>query len=193
MRAQSQSGESHGAAPGRAQASGRTDVSRVVLASNSVPPGTIATIPLYFRPARGVAAGQLRAKITYPSEHLALQSVEPSAAVRKAGLELTSNSSSSGAGKSQSTTIEISIQPPASSAAAIPSGVVATVRLKVADQAPHGYLDMKLQATARAPRAGAGTTMGAGPPIANLRAESARIEIPWIDAPPSVNCFFFTH
>ena len=57
--------------------------------------------------------------------------------------------------------IELSILPGKNAAATIPSGVVALLRLKVSDKAAHGYLDMKLQATARAPKSAAGASADA--------------------------------
>lgn len=164
-----------------------TAITRVQLAANSAPPGTIATLPLYFRPAAGVVAGQLSAMLKFTGEELVFQGAELSAVSRKAGLELASEVQQDGAGAKRKTTVRLSLKVAGNSAITIPSGVVATVRFKVADNAPHGGIPIQLEATAMSKEPATG-----GQAI-RLRAENSKVDVPWVDAPPAVNCFFFTH
>jgi hypothetical protein len=170
---------SKSAVPRSVTAPASRNVTRVELATNSAPPGTVAVLPIYFAPARGVTAVRIEIKVSFPAASLKFEKVERGDAAEKANVEVTTT-----AENVKTVTAKAASSDGGQTAAAIPAGVLGTIAIRVGANAKHGNVDLKVHAE---------VADASGVTVENVRTPAAQVKIPWIDAPPSVSCFFFSH
>jgi hypothetical protein len=161
-------------------------VTSVELTGNTAPPGTVAVLPVYFKPAGGITARRIQFTVTFPSAHLKYERLDRGEAAKKAGAELTANAESRKDKTGAVTSLTIIADLPATEqAAGIGAGVVGSIVLRVGDDAPHGSISLQTRAEV--------VNASTGQPLTGVRSPSTQLKVPWLDAPPSVNCFFFSH
>ena len=174
-------------APGNERADSAS-YSKVSLASNSGPPGTVVVLPLYFTPAKGREAGRLKAEVSFPSASLKFEKIAPGVAAKKANLEVTSSTRAGKNDKGEETTalvIEASLPLSAKSGKGIPAGMLAAITLRIPDKAKPSSVNLHMTVE--------GTQIGSGAALSDLHVSDAKVTIVWVDAPPSISCFFFSH
>lgn len=174
-------------APGKERADSAR-YSKLSLASNSGPPGTVVVLPLYFTPAKGTEASRLKIEVSFPSANLKFEKIAPGVAAKKANLDMTSSTRAGKNDKGEETTaLVIEASPPLSavSGKGIPAGMLAAITLRIPDKAKPSSVNLHVTAE--------GTQIGSGDALSDLRASDAKVTIAWVDAPPSVSCFFFSH
>ncbi len=158
---------------------------RLQIASNSGPPGSIIVLPVYFTPLAGEHLSRIQLSVTYSTPSLKFLKLEPAAAAAKSGIEVTGAAK---AGKNEkgieSTIVTIIASSKASSSQGIPQGLLGSLRLRIGEKARTATIVLHAKAS--------GEMLESNAPV-EISVSDAHIEIAWVDAPPSVSCFFFSH
>jgi hypothetical protein len=168
------------------QRSANAAITTINLGSNAGPPGSVAVLPIYFKPANGIEVGSLTIQVRFPAATLKFEKLEPGPQFKS--VQLSSDIATTKDPKGvATTTVTISALTSAanSEAKGIPAGMLASLSLKLNDKAPHGTVPLRTSAQA--------TALGANEELSGVRAGPAHIEVQWVDAPPSVTCFLFSH
>jgi hypothetical protein len=66
-----------------------------------------------------------------------------------------------------------------------PAGMLGVLTLRISEKAHHGMINLRTVAEA--------SELGSTEPLKNVRTSNAHVEVAWVDAPPSISCFFFSH
>ena len=169
-----------GAAPGKEM--------RIALASNSGPPGSSLVIPIYFTPAPGIVVGRLKVVVNCVSVNLKFESAERGVSAKLPNLEFNSAVAVGKNDKGVETstvTVVASFPSSAKSARGIPGGILGYLKLRISAKANAALIALRTKAE--------GTRLGSDAPLTNLTTADGQVEVAWVDAPPSVSCFFFAH
>jgi len=160
---------------------------KVALAKNSGPPGTSVVVPIYFTPAEGVQVGRVKLEVNFVSSSLKFEKLQPGVAAKAGKVEISSDVSTvkNAKGVATSTVIVNASAASADAAQGIPQGILAYLALKISEKARPGTINLRASVEA--------TELGSGAPLKNVQAIGAPLEVAWVDAPPSVSCFFFSH
>jgi hypothetical protein len=161
---------------------------RVALASNSGPPGSAVVIPIYFTPAPGSEVSRLKLEINFVSVNLKFDGLERGVAAKIPNLDLTSDlqvSKNSKGVETSTVTVLASFSPSAVRTKGIPGGILGYLKLRIGEKATAAIITLRTKAE--------GSLLGSNARIANLQSSDGLVEISWVDAPPNVTCFFFTH
>lgn len=172
----------------RKKAADAKTTTRLEIANNSGPPGTVVVLPIYFTPAPGVEAGRLKLAVTFESANLKFVKLEPGVAAPKGNFGLSSDLKVSKSEKGLETatlTVLASISSPEPPTKGIPGGMLGYLTLRISEKARPGTIDLHIVAE--------GDEWGSNTPLKNLRTSHAHVEVAWVDAPPSISCFFFSH
>jgi cohesin domain-containing protein len=174
--------------PARTSGAAPSKETRIALASNSGPPGSSLVIPIYFTPAPGIAVGRLQVVVSFVSVNLKFESAERGVSAKLPNLDF---SSAVAVGKNdkgvETSTVTVVASFPASakSARGIPGGILGYLKLQINAKANAALIALRTKAE--------GALLGSDAALANLTTVDGQVEIAWVDAPPSVSCFFFTH
>lgn len=175
-----------GPAKGPASSAGESkNTTKIQLASNSGPPGTAVVLPIYFTPEQGVEVGRVKLQVIFPSANLKFEKIERGIAKN---VELSSNVSVSKSDKGvQMTTVTViaSVSSSESARKGLAAGMIGALDLRISPKAPHGIINLRTVAEA--------AELETDRPLKNVRGGSAKVDVAWVDAPPSVTCFFFSH
>jgi len=143
-------------------------------------------LPIYFSPEQGVEVGSVRLLVTFPSANLKFEKLERGATARNVGLTSEVHFGKNDQGVSTATlTVIATVASSEPSAKGISAGMLGTLTMRISDTARHGVIALRTAAEAM--------DLETNKPLQNVRAAGARVEVAWVDAPPSVTCFFFSH
>ena len=165
------------------------NTTRLELASNIGPPGAVVVIPIYFTPAQGVEVGSLKLEVHFVSAFLKFEKFEGGPAAKMGNVDLSSNVK---VGKNEqgmevsTLTVLASFLSSELPKNGIPAGILGYLTMRLSEKAPPAAV-IRLRTVAE------GTELGSNKPLQNLRTSDGNVEVFWVDAPPSVNCFFFSH
>ena len=161
---------------------------RVALASNSGPPGSVVIIPIYFTPAAGVEVGRLKLTVNFVSASVKFGKLERGIAAQVPDLEFRSEIQFGKNEKGLETstlTVVAGFSSPEPPKKGIPGGILGYLNLRIIEQAPAALISLRTTAE--------GAELGSNKPLTDIESPAAHLEIAWVDAPPNVTCFFFAH
>ena len=164
-----------------------TKTSRISIASNSGPPGSVVVLPIYFTPAPGERIGRLKLELSFVSPSLKFEKIETAAAGKAGNVEVTSDvGTAKNAKGTESTTVTVLANLPSREGPTkgMPAGMLAALNFRINQKARPAKIILHAKAE--------GERLESNTPV-DLSVSDAHIEVAWVDAPPSVSCFFFSH
>lgn len=161
---------------------------RVTLGNTAGAPGTVVVAPVYFTPAKGLAVGRVKLRVTYVSANLTFAKIIPgiTADLGNVDLQATMEQSKNDKGVAEQTlTITASFLSPDPPREGIPPGLLGYIALRISEDGRAAAISLRTSAEAY--------ELGSNKLIPNAGAVSSQVEVQIPEGGPIVTCFFFSH
>lgn len=168
----------------RPQSGDAQPFSRVNLGSTAGAPGTRLTVPVYFTPAPGVAAGRLNISVRYISNSLKFEKLQPALDADLAGIQFQGRATESRNEKGLNEQV-LAITAVSGEKKQIPGGLLGYINYAVSGEGKAAAITLHASAEA--------FDLIDGAPVSPLKTFDAEVEVQLAGEPPAVICFFFTH